>query len=210
MNIDVIRTKKIILQNELTNYLTNPIAYQKEITVTRGRLLRVLNQEYKLEIDENIKRTIMNEINSQSRLHIDQLNNRISKNKSGDKSMFCQIPNELGLKFKKLSTNIKNLRNSKSVKDGVINGSKVVGNTISMGVSALKVPTVIAIKLGSKAAPTVGKIVVSPLHIPAVLFSKIINPNSKYNGQIINSMGNFLGKELGEILNIAEEGVKKI
>lgn len=210
MDINVIRAKKSILLNELANYLTNPNAYQKEITVTRGRLLRVLNQEYNLEVDANIKNSIMNEINNQSRLHIDQLNNRISKNKDGSKTMVRQIPNELGLKFRKLSTNIKKLRNSKSVKDGLINGGKVVGNTISMVGSVLKVPSVAAIKLGSKIAPTVGKIVVSPLHIPAVLFSKIINPDSKYNGQLINNMGNFLGKEVGEVLQIFEEGVKRM
>jgi len=210
MDINVVRNKKAILQTELANYLTNPVAYQKEITATRGRLLRVLQQEYKLEPDPNIKNSIMNEINTQSRLHTDQLNNRISKNKNGNKSMVRQIPNEVALKFRKLSTNIKAIKNSKNVGEGLINSAKAVGNTISMAGSIAKVPIVGAIKLGGKVAPTVGKILVSPLHIPAVLFSKIINPDSKYNGRMINNMGNFLGKEVAEVLKLVEQGVKKL
>lgn len=210
MDINVVRSKKAILQTELANYLTNPAVYQKEITATRGRLLRVLQQEYKLEPDPNIKQSIMNEINTQSRLHTDQLNNRISKNKDDNKSMVRQIPNEVALKFRKLSTNIKAIKNSKNVGEGLVNSAKAVGNTISMAGSIAKVPIVGAIKLGGKVAPTVGKILVSPLHIPAVLFSKIINPDSKYNGRMINNMGNFLGKEVAEVLKLVEQGVKKL
>lgn len=210
MDINIVRSKKAILQTELANYLTNPVAYQKEITATRGRLLRILQQEYKLEPDPNIKNSIMNEINTQSRLHTNQLNNRISKNKNDNKSMVRQIPNEVALKFRKLSTNIKAIKNSKNVGEGLINSTKAVGNTISMVGSIAKVPLVGTIKLGGKVAPTVGKILVSPLNIPAVLFSKIINPDSKYNGRIINSMGNFLGKEVTEVLKLVEQGVKKI
>jgi len=210
MDINVIRNKKVILQTELSNYLTNPVLYQKEITVTRGRLLRVLQQEYKLEPDPNIKSSIMNEINMESQLHHNQLNSRISKNKNDNKSMVRQIPNEVGLKFRKLATNVNAIKNSKNIGEGLINTAKVAGNTISIAGSVAKVPLVGAIKLGEKVAPTVGKILVSPLHIPAALFSKIINPDSKYNGRMINSMGNFLGKEVAEVMKLVEQGVKKL
>lgn len=210
MDINIIRNKKVILQTELSNYLINPSFYQKEITVTRGRLLRVLQQEYKLETDPYIKNSIMNEINIQQRLHTEQLNNRIYKSKNDNQSMIRQIPNEVVLKFKKLSTNIKSIINSKNVSDGLVNSAKAAGNALSIAGSILKVPMVSAIKLGGKVAPTVGKILVSPLHIPAALFSKIINPDSKYNGRMINNMGNFLGKEVAEVLKLVEQGVKKL
>lgn len=210
MNINVVRNKKAILQTELANYLTNPVAYQKQITVTRGRLLRILQQEFKLETDPNIKNSIMNEINTQSRLHREQLNNRISQNKNDNKTLIRQIPTEVGLNFRKLSTNIRAITNSKSVGEGLGNSMRAIGNTLLIAGSVAKVPIVSAIKLGGALAPTVGKIIVSPLHIPAVVFSKLINPESKYNGRMINNMGNFLGNGVAEILKLAEQGVKRI
>ena len=209
MDINVVRSKKTYLQTELANYLRDPVKYQKEITVTRGRLIRILNKEYNLETDVSIKNSIKNEIRRELENHKLQVNNRISK-QNVKESMFKQIPRELGLKYRKVCANLKSIKYGNGKKEKIGGGFKAAGNVLSMGGTVLKVPIVGALKIGKGVSSTVGKIVVCPLHVPAYLFSKIINPDCKYNGRTINNMGNFLGKQVGNILDLAEQGVRRL
>lgn len=209
MDLAEIRARKAQAQADLNSYLVDAKKYQKEITVTRGRLLRLLYKEYKLETDVGLKNTIKNEIRTQLGLHKVQLSNRI-KNQNVKESMFKQIPRELGLKFKKVVANIKNIKYGSTGQEKVGSGLKVLGNALSMGGTVLKVPVVGALKLGGAISSTVGKIMLCPLHIPTFFFSKIINPDKKYTGQAINNMGNGLGKQISNILKLTEQGIRKL
>lgn len=209
-DLNVLRSKKVILEAELSSYLEDSAYYEKEITATRGRLLRILYQEYKLEPDPNNKIAIQNEINFQNKRHLEQLNKRINKNKTNSKSISHQIPSELALKFKKLTTNINSIKNSQTKKEGIANVVKVGGNVISIASSIAKVPISVALNLGSSLAPYIGKLLVQPLQIPVMYFSKLINPDSKYNGKKITNVGEFLGKTTQQILELVDKGVRKI
>lgn len=209
-DINILRSKRMVLETELSNYLKDSAYYEKEITATRGRLLRILYQEYKMETNPNNKVTIQNEINFQKKCHLEQLNKRISKNKTNSKSVLHQIPNELAFKFKKLSANINSIKNSQNVSDTMANAAKVGGNVISIAGSIAKVPISVALNLGSFIAPYIGTLLVQPLQIPVMYFSKLINPDSKYNGKTITNLGKFLGKTTSQALNLVEKGVRKI
>ena len=40
MSLQEVRNQRIYLQSQLKNYLNDPITNEKEITITRGRILR--------------------------------------------------------------------------------------------------------------------------------------------------------------------------
>lgn len=206
----VLDSKRSMLEVKLETYLSeDPVRYRSKIIATRGRLLRILEELYDIEKDVNTKNSIQDEIKYLREQHVNQLNNEISENKKNGNGII-QIPKELGLKFKKLANSINNLKNSKDVQEGLENTAKVFGNTISLAGTTLKIPIVAAITLGSKIAPIVGKIIVQPLKIPGYLYSKIINPDAKYNGSTINKMGTFIGEKVGQILDGLNKSVKKL
>jgi len=210
MTLETIRNKRMLLEEELSQYIQDPANNQKNITVTRGRLLRALHAEYKLETDQNTKDSIKQKIDIETKKHREQLNNRISLNKNQNRSLVTQIPKELGLKFRKLSANVEKISESKSVSEGLVNTARSVGDVTSIATTVAKVPVVTVIKLGSAVAPTFGKLLVQPLQVPGYLFSKVINPNSTYNGQTITNMGAFLGKQVANILNATANGIKRL
>lgn len=209
-DLNVLRSKKVILETELSDYLKNSDYYEKEITATRGRLLRILYQEYKLETDPNNKIAIQNEINFQKKCHLKQLNKRITKNKTNSKSISHQIPNELALKFKKLATNINSIKSSQTKSEVIGNIVRTGGNVISIAGSIAKIPISVTLNIGSTLAPYIGKLLVQPIQIPVMYFSKLINPDSKYNGKTITNIGAFLGKTTQQMLELVDKGVRKI
>lgn len=212
MDISVVRTKKVYLQTELSNYLRDPVKYQKEITVTRGRLLRILYKEYKLETDVTVKSSIKNEITTELNAHKIQLNNRINR-QDVKESMFKQIPRELGLKFKKVVANIKSIKYANSGQEKVGSGLKAAGNVLSMGGTILKTPVVGTLRLASKLSPALSQIIVLPLHIPGLVghvARGIITPDKKYTGQWVKNMGNGLSNQLNKLLKSAEQGIRKL
>ena len=212
MNLTKVRARKAQFESELVTYLADPVKYQKEITVTRGRLLRILYKEHKLEPDPVIKGTIHNEIKNHLEEHKKQLNSRIAS-KDVSKSMFIQIPEELGLKFKKVKTSIKNIKYATTTKEKISEGFKTVGNTLSIGGTILKVPVVGALRLGSTVSPVVSKIVVFPLHIPGLIghvARGIVKPDSKYTGQWVDKCGDGLNNFIKGMLSRTEAGIRKL
>lgn len=211
MSLQEVRNLRIYLQSQLKNYLNDPITNEKEITITRGRILRAYVKEYNLETDLGVKARIQTLIRQEADLHKNQVNERIRKVKADKNiSVVNQISNELALKFRRLATNARSVVESRSNGELIKNATNTVGNTLSLGVTALKAPIMAVLRLSSYGIQYAARLAVQPLHIPGYLFSKIINPEGSYQGKMINDMGKFLGDELSLLLRQTEKGVRKI
>lgn len=211
MSLQEVRNQRIYLQSQLKNYLNDPIINEKEITVTRGRILRAYVNEYNLETDLGVKARIQTLIRQEADLHKSQVNERIKKVKADKNiSVVNQISNELVLKFRRLATNARSVVESRSNGELIKNATNTVGNTLSLGATALKAPIMVVLRLSSYGIQYAARLAVQPLHIPVYLFSKIINPEGSYQGKMINDMGKILGDELSLLLRQTEKGVRKI
>lgn len=211
MSLQEVRNQRIYLQSQLKNYLNDPIINEKEITITRGRILRAYVKEYNLETDLGVKARIQTLIRQEADLHKNQVNERIKKVKADKNiSVVNQISNELALKFRRLATNARSVVESRSNGELIKNATNTVGNTLSLGATALKAPIMVVLRLSSYGIQYATRLAVQPLHIPAYLFSKIINPEGSYQGKMINNMGKILGDELSLLLRQTEKGVRKI
>lgn len=211
MSLQEVRNQRIYLQSQLKNYLNDPIINEKEITITRGRILRAYVKEYNLETDLGVKARIQTLIRQEADLHKSQVNERIKKVKADKNiSVVNQISNELALKFRRLATNARSVVESRSNGELIKNATNTVGNTLSLGATALKAPIMAVLRLSSYGIQYATRLAVQPLHIPAYLFSKIINPEGSYQGKMINNMGKILGDELSLLLRQTEKGVRKI
>ena len=209
MDITAARNRRAMLENELNGYLANPRGHERQIIATRGRLIRALRNEYKLEPDLTVKTAIRTEINRQIQLHANYLNNRLSRVKKS-KSLLSQIPNEIGLKHRKVVNNVRAVKNANTASEKIENGARAVGNAISVVGSAAKVPLLAGATIIAKAGSTIGKIIMLPIHVPAFLFSKIINPDSKYNGKTITNTGASLGRGLGSLVKKAGNRIRRM
>lgn len=211
MSLQEVRNQRIYLQSQLKNYLNDPIINEKEITITRGRILRAYVKEYNLETDLSVKARIQTLIRQEADLHKSQVNERIKKVKADKNiSVVNQISNELALKFRRLATNARSVVESRSNGELIKNATNTVGNTLSLGATALKAPIMVVLRLSSYGIQYAARLAVQPLHIPVYLFSKIINPEGSYQGKMINNMGKILGDELSLLLRQTEKGVRKI
>lgn len=211
MSLQEVRNQRIYLQSQLKNYLNDPITNEKEITITRGRILRAYVKEYNLETDLGVKARIQTLIRQEADLHKSQVNERIKKVKADKNiSVVNQISNELALKFRRLATNARSVVESRSNGELIKNATNTVGNTLSLGATALKAPIMVVLRLSSYGIQYAARLAVQPLHIPVYLFSKIINPEGSYQGKMINNMGKILGDELSLLLRQTEKGVRKI
>lgn len=211
MSLQEVRNQRIYLQSQLKNYLNDPIINEKEITITRGRILRAYVKEYNLETDLGVKARIQTLIRQEADLHKSQVNERIKKVKADKNiSVVNQISNELALKFRRLATNARSVVESRSNGELIKNATNTVGNTLSLGATALKAPIMVVLRLSSYSIQYAARLAVQPLHIPVYLFSKIINPEGSYQGKMINNMGKILGDELSLLLRQTEKGVRKI
>jgi len=211
MSLQEVRNQRIYLQSQLKNYLNDPIINEKEITITRGRILRAYVKEYNLETDLGVKARIQTLIRQEADLHKSQVNERIKKVKADKNiSVVNQISNELVLKFRRLATNARSVVESRSNGELIKNATNTVGNTLSLGATALKAPIMVVLRLSSYGIQYAARLAVQPLHIPVYLFSKIINPEGSYQGKMINNMGKILGDELSLLLRQTEKGVRKI
>lgn len=211
MSLQEVRNQRIYLQSQLKNYLNDPIINEKEITITRGRILRAYVKEYNLETDLGVKARIQTLIRQEADLHKSQVNERIKKVKADKNiSVVNQISNELALKFRRLATNARSVVESRSNGELIKNATNTVGNTLSLGATALKAPIMVVLRLSSYGIQYAARLAVQPLHIPVYLFSKIINPEGSYQGKMINNTGKILGDELSLLLRQTEKGVRKI
>lgn len=211
MSLQEVRNQRIYLQSQLKNYLNDPIINEKEITITRGRILRAYVKEYNLETDLGVKARIQTLIRQEADLHKSQVNERIKKVKADKNiSVVNQISNELVLKFRRLATNARSVVESRTNGELIKNATNTVGNTLSLGATALKAPIMVVLRLSSYGIQYAARLAVQPLHIPVYLFSKIINPEGSYQGKMINNMGKILGDELSLLLRQTEKGVRKI
>ena len=211
MSLQEVRNQRIYLQSQLKNYLNDPIINEKEITITRGRILRAYVKEYNLETDLGVKARIQTLIRQEADIHKSQVNESIKKVKADKNiSVVNQISNELALKFRRLATNARSVVESRSNCELIKNATNTVGNTLSLGATALKAPIMAVLRLSSYGIQYATRLAVQPLHIPAYLFSKIINPEGSYQGKMINNMGKILGDELSLLLRQTEKGVRKI
>lgn len=211
MSLQEVRNQRIYLQSQLKNYLNDPITNEKEITITRGRILRAYVKECNLETDLGVKARIQTLIRQEADLHKSQVNERIKKVKADKNiSVVNQISNELALKFRRLATNARSVVESRTNGELIKNATNTVGNTLSLGATALKAPIMVVLRLSSYGIQYAARLAVQPLHIPVYLFSKIINPEGSYQGKMINDMGKILGDELSLLLRQTEKGVRKI
>ena len=197
-------------RNSLNTLLNNDNSLPNQITVARGRLIVALNREYAAATDPAIKNDLQNEIKNEMIIHHQQLNDRLMSTKQNNQNLGLQVANEIGLKARKIANSIHQLQMSETPGEYLANSAKIVGNTLSTAFSVVKAPIVISLNLVGMAAPIVGTIAVQPLQIPAYLFSKIINPDGQYNGQVITNMGRELGNIVSNGINLSADAIRRV
>ncbi len=193
----------------LYNLLQSENATPAQITAARGRLIVSLNRDLRDTNDVQTINRLRNEIRNEMALHQNQLNSRLQETKTNH-NFGTQMINEIHLKNRKVANNIRQFNMSEIPSEYIVNGTRIVGNTMSTAFSIAKTPIVATLRLASLAAPVLTSIAVQPLQIPAYLFSKLVNPNSKYNGQIITNMGKELGYLISDGLELSSEIVRRI
>ena len=198
------------LINEL-NYLENdPYTNQKQITYTRGRLIRQLNYDIKNSTDQNLIQQLSSRLQVELNTHQQQLNSRLSYLRNNRNNILSQVTQEVGLKANKVATNIRTIASANNNSVKAANGAAVIGNVVSTTFSVAKLPIIATLRLTSLALPMVGTLMVQPLHLLGVPFSMLIVPDHKYNGSNINNFGRHIGEALANVCNVAEQGIRRI
>lgn len=197
-------------RNELNQLLSDPNARPAQITAARGRYIMALNRDIRNTTDQQTLNQLRNESRSQMTAHQMQLNNRINQERRSNGFIGTQIANEIVLKNRRIANSARQFASSSSASEYVANCARVVGNTVSAAFSVAKAPLMATIRLASLAAPVLTTIAVQPLQIPGYLFTKLINPNAKYNGQVITNMGREVGNLVANGLNMSNDLIRRI
>ena len=195
------------LNNSLNKLLLDPVKNAKEITYTRGKLLKYMSQEIDLIQDSTLKQQKKSLFSFEINRHKQQLSTRIYSNKKSENN---RISTELGLKIEKTINSYKQISLSSNKQELTNNILNSVGNTISTAGSALKVPAIGVTKVLKSGAKLTSKILTAPLHIQAYLLSKLINPNAPYKGMVVGSMSNELEKLIRATMEKQEEIIRRI
>lgn len=193
------------------NYLENePYNNQRQITYTRGRLIRQLKRDIKNTDDQNLIQQCNRRLEYELNIHQQQLNSRLYNLRNNRQDIVSQVTQEIGLKTNKVATNIRIISNTNNNSIKAANGAAVIGNLMSTTFSAAKLPIIATLRLASLALPTVGTLMVQPLHLLGMPFSMLIVPDHKYNGSNINNFGRHVGEALAAVCNVAEQGIRRI
>jgi hypothetical protein len=197
-------------RNELNALLSNSDARPSQITAARGRYIMALNKDIKNTNDPQTINNLKIEAKKQMRAHQMQLDSRINQARHSNGFVSTQIASEIVLKNRKIVNSARQFASSSSASEYATNGARVVGNTVSAAFSVAKAPLMATIRLASLAVPVLTTIAVQPLQVPAYLFTKLINPYAKYNGQVITNMGRQVGNLVSDGLNMSNEAIRRI
>ena len=130
--------------------------------------------------------------------------------KHNNQSFGAQVTSEVRFKAQRLMDSIREFRMSDNSVERVANGAKIVGDTVSTAFSVAKVPVVAALSLTGRLTPILGSIVVQPLQIPGFLFSKLINPDGRYNTQTVTGIGRGIGNIIAGGLDLTADAIRRI
>lgn len=195
------------LNTILNRLLLEPIQNEKEISYTRGKLLKYMKHEIDLTQDPNLNQQQNILLNFEINKHKQQLTNRIRSNK---RSNHNKISTEIGLKIQRTVSSYKQVALSNNKKELVGNIAKSTGNTISTIGSIAKIPTIGVTKILKASSKLTAKILTLPLHIPNYLFSKLINPEAPYKGMVVKNISHGLEELLKVAMEKQEEIIRRI
>lgn len=195
------------LQRLLGQELSNPYGDEVEITYTRGRLLRYMQQAIDITNDPAEKRTRRQALNSELNMHKQQISHRIKYDKHVGSNT---IPKELGLKIKRSVSAHKQIFLSNDGGELASNIANSVGNTASIVGTMAKVPAIAITKLVGVGIKLAAVVATAPAHIYGYLFSKLLRPNSPYEGKAIKAINNGLKKAIDAITKKEEEIIKRL
>lgn len=193
--------------DSLLNVKNTPI---EQIIAARGRLIVALNRDLRRASDQTIKDNLQMQIRNEIFLHKSALDYRISIGKHNNQSFGAQVTSEVRFKAQRLMDSIREFRMSDNSAERVANGAKIVGDTVSTAFSVAKVPVVATLSLTGRLTPILGSIVVQPLQIPGFLFSKLINPDGRYNTQTVTGIGRGIGNIIAGGLNLTADAIRRI
>lgn len=205
-DLSYVQSKIASLNSELNRLMLDPVKNAKEITYTRGKLLKYMRQEIDLTTDPQLKTQKGRLLNFELNKHKQQLTTRIKTNKVSNN----KISNEIGLKIKKTINSYKQIPLSNDKKELTANIVNSFGNTLSTAGSILKVPAIGITKVLKSGAKITAKILTSPLHIYGYLFSKLINPNSPYKGMVVNNMSEGLESIIKNAMEKQEQVIRRM
>lgn len=205
-DLPYVQSKIASLNSELNRLMLDPVKNAKEITYTRGKLLKYMRQEIDLTTDPQLKTQKGRLLNFELNKHKQQLTTRIKTNKVSNN----KISNEIGLKIKKTINSYKQIPLSNDKKELTANIVNSFGNTLSTAGSILKVPAIGITKVLKSGAKITAKILTSPLHIYGYLFSKLINPNSPYKGMVVNNMSEGLESIIKNAMEKQEQVIRRM
>ena len=198
------------LREKLRTLLEAEEVNEAKVTATRGRLLREIKSEMDSTRDREVKALLRRMYRSEILEHQKQLDKRLSAAKRSKGSILQQVPAEMEMKLRKAENEIRYVREASifdDKKDGVKNAT---GDVISAAGTIIKIPVFGAVRIVKRVIPKVGKIVLFPLRLPGYLWSKFVEPDEKYEGSIVTSMGKKLAKVTDEMLTNLENTIRRI
>ena len=102
-----------------------------------------------------------------------------------------------------------NLKHPGGVSEAIGNTFVFGGKTLRFLTGVLTAPVVVALNVVSKTMPVIWETAVQVVHIPSALISKIIKPDSPYNGQKINNVGYKIGQCTEAVFDVSSKVVHK-
>jgi hypothetical protein len=182
----------------------------KEITLARGRLIRWLGYEYKLNKDPQSKEIIKSKINIEILNHKNHLESHMTKNKEVKQNVLKQVNVEFDLRTKMILNELKKVKHSKETINQTMGVFDGVGNVLLLPITLLKAPIAVTLTALGKVLPFVTTVLVQPVHLVGIIYSKTVSFKSPYNKMPINKFGDKIGHIIQDGLVKTAEVIRKI
>ncbi len=210
MELKKVILKRIEAEEKLHLLNKDAMVNPKEITLARGRLIRWLGYEYKLTKDVKSKEVIKSKINMEISSHKEHLELDINRNKRLPQSVLTQVNKEFDLRTKTILNEFKKVKNSSKTIDQTMGVFDGVGNIMLLPVTLLKVPIVVTLTALGKVMPFATTVLVQPIHLVGLIYSKTISFKTPYNKMPINEFGDKVGNIIKAGLDKTSEVIRKI
>jgi len=182
----------------------------QQITVVRGRLIVALQREEQMQIFEANKEMIRKRIQTELIIHKAQTKRLLVDNKEKNQPIISNVAKELGLRFKNIKTDIKQGNYADTPLEATTSLIDAAGQSAMILFTIIKTPIVITLNMVGTIAPYAMIILVQPLHLIGLAYSKVVNPHTPYDKTIINQMGNKLGTSFKNALIRSGKVLKKV
>ena len=189
----------------------------KDIIYYRGKLLNQLKSAQKAYPTNIVPasmsgtgndETVTNLVNIELNNHKNHINNAIRENKRSANTGNMSLPKEVGLKLRRLATDISKLKRAQGGREKSQAAWNITKSSLGLAGTAIKAPIMIASKVVSKVGPLAIAITALPLKLAASFMSISfdvltgqVNESKDYSGVAITKMSTALGNAVKSIGN---------